>query len=265
MAHLKTDRALSPIIDLWDYGSFDDELRQVLEPNSQLIQDYFETDHAIFLSHDLGRGPGRSPIRPDNPHAGAYYGLLDEVNLLMLLHTIRAYHYTRLTDQEVEDLRRSGIHLSTPETLQHRLDALVASGLLLPAAAEILFTKSPFNSEQRQGRNGKFWMTSHPVSVEDSGVVPLMQRWGGEVASFWLRDPQLSSSLAEIGAARVIEIAAPLRKTRHSHSAATAAVATFGRTVGAIPEKSDFDLYANAPLEPSLSIGIESGPLIGAQ
>lgn len=92
-------------------------------------------------------------------------------------------------------------------------------------------------------------MTSHPVSVEDRGVVALMERWGGEVASFWLSDPQLSSTLAGIGTARVIEVAAPLAKTRHSHSAATAAVATLGRTAGAIPEKSDFDLYVNAPLE----------------
>ena len=250
--------APSAIIDLWDYGSFDYELRRFLEPNAQLIQDYFKTDHAIFLSHDLGRGLDRSPIRPDNPHAGAYYNLLDELNPLMLSRTIRAYHYTRLTDQEVKDLHRSGIHLSTPETLQHRLDALVASRQLLSADAEVLYTKSPFHSEQGQGRNGKFWMTSHPVSVENSGVVPLMQRWGGEVASFWLRDPQLSSSLAEIGAARVIEIAAPLGKTRHSHSAATAAVATFGRTVGAIPEKSDFDLYASAPLEPSSVLAVHT-------
>ena len=82
MAHLKKASALSAPIDLWDYSSFDDELRQVLEPHRQLIQDYFETDHAIFLSYDLGRGPGRSPIRPENPHASAYYDLLEEVNEL---------------------------------------------------------------------------------------------------------------------------------------------------------------------------------------
>lgn len=258
MAHLKTARALSAIMDLWDYGSFDDELRQALEPNGELIQDYFEKDHAILLSHDLGRGPCRSPIRPDNPHASAYYDLLEEVNELMRKRTIRAYHYTRLTDQEVEDLHRSGIHLSTPETLQHRLDALVTSGQLLAADAEVLFTKSPFHTEQHQGRTGKFWMTSHPVSVEDNGVLPLMERWGGEVASFWLRDPQLSSTLAGIGTARVIEVAAPLEKTSRSHSAATAAVATFGRTAGAIPEKSDFDFYVNAPLEPGSVIRVHS-------
>lgn len=31
MAHLKKASAPSAPIDLWDYGSFDDELRQVLE------------------------------------------------------------------------------------------------------------------------------------------------------------------------------------------------------------------------------------------
>ena len=219
MAHLRTVSAPSVPIDLWNYGSFDDELCRFLEPNGQLIRDYFETDHAIFLSHDLGRGPARSPIRPDNRHAGAYYNLLDELNQLMLVRTIRAYHYTRLTDQEVDDLRLSGIHLSTPESLQHRLDALVASGQLLPADAEVLYTKSPFHSEQRQGRAGKFWMTSHPVSPEDSSVEPLMKYWGGEVVSMWIQTPVFSERLMTLGEARIIEIAVPLQATRHIRSA----------------------------------------------
>ncbi|WP_338610847.1 hypothetical protein V6617_18635 (plasmid) [Pelagibacterium nitratireducens] len=53
-------------------------------------------------------------------------------------------------------------------------------------------------------------------------------------------------------------MAVPLGKTRHSHSAATAAVATFGRTAGASPEKSDFDLYVNEPLEPGSVLAVHT-------
>ena len=41
---------------------------------------------------------------------------------------IRAFHYTRLTDDEVEIFLRRDTELSTPLTLRVRLDAQVAAG-----------------------------------------------------------------------------------------------------------------------------------------
>jgi len=80
-------------------------------------------------------------------------------------------------------------------------------------------------------------MTSHPVVPRDSGVAPLMKHWGGEGASMWVSDPELLAPLQEIGSARIVEIAVPLAATQHSYSAAKAVVATFGRSLGAIPDK----------------------------
>jgi len=166
----------------------------------------------------------------------------------MASRTIRAFHYTRLTNDEVAELRRSGIHLSTPTTLRRRLDAQVVSGALPPEIADQLYDASPFHSEQRDVRSEKLWMVSHPIAVDDNGVAPLMARWGGEVASFWISDTTLSAPLTRLGKARVAEIAVPLEATRHSHAASKAVVATFGRARGAIPEKSVFDLYLKASI-----------------
>lgn len=236
------------VIDVWDARTFDLGLLEVLEEQAEEIVGYFDTDHAIFLSYDNVDGPDRPIMRPDNPHAAAYYALLDRVGDLMASRTIRAFHYTRLTDDEVAELRRSGIHLSTPTTLRRRLDALVVSGALPAEIGDRLYDASPFHSEQRDARSEKFWMASHPIAVDDNGVAPLMARWGGEVASFWVSDAALSAPLTRLGKARIAEIAVPLEATRHSHAASKAVVATFGRARGAIPEKSDFDLYLKAPL-----------------
>lgn len=54
--------------------------------------------------------------------------------------------------------------------------------------------------------------------------------------------------LRTLGKARIIEIATPINVTRHAHAASTAVVATFGRSRGATPKKSAFDLYVDAPL-----------------
>lgn len=236
------------VIDVWDARTFDLGLLEVLEERAEEIVGYFDTDHAIFLSHDNVDGPGRPITRPDNPYAAEYYALLDTVGDLMALRTMRAFHYTRLIDDEVAELRRSGIHLSTPTTLRRRLDALVVSGALPAEIADQLYDASPFHSQQRAARSEKFWMVSHPIAVDDNGVAPLMAHWGGEVASFWVSDAALSAPLTRLGKARIVEIAVPLAATRHTHAASKAVVATFGRTRGTIPEKSVFDLYLKTPL-----------------
>ncbi|KAB2684332.1 hypothetical protein [Brucella tritici] len=246
------------VIDVWNTGTFDSDLKKLLEANGRLIRAYFDTDNAIFLSYDLGRGHPRPTIRPDNQHASGFYSLLEEAGQLMAQRTIRAFHYTRLTDDEVADLSISGVHLSTPETLERRFNALVASSILSDAIADSLYAQSPFHSDQHDARTGKFWMTSHPTNPEDSGVAPLMKHWGGEVAWMWVNDPELLTPLQQIGTPRIIEIAIPLAATLHSYSAAKAVVAAFGRSLGAIPDKGTFDLYANQALPPSAVLAIHA-------
>src|SRR2546429_453167 len=116
------------IIDVWDARTLDSGLLERLEPNADLIRAYFDTDHKTFLSHDRSRDPGRSIFRPENPHAAGYYEMLSWVTERMKERTIRAFHYTRLTQAETAKLMQHGIHLSTPETLRQRLDSVVASG-----------------------------------------------------------------------------------------------------------------------------------------
>ena len=240
--------AAQPTIDVWDVRTFDSELLVQLEANADLIRAYFETDHRIFLSHDLGRGLERFILRPENPHMSDFYKLLDVIGLQMGTRTIRAFHYTRLTENEVASLLRIGIHVSKPVTLRQRLEAVVVSGGLARDVADRLYAESPFHSDQLHARSGKFWLISHPVAVDDSGAEPLMERWGGEVASMWVRDRALSGPLLKLGGARIVEVAVPLGATKHSYDAGKAVVATFARSRGAIPSKFAFDLYIETAL-----------------
>ena len=245
-------------IDVWNCATFDPELADRLEPHADLVVDYYRRDHAIFLSHDLGRGPGRALIRPENSHAGAFQALREGLLPVLAGRTIRAWHYTRLTEAEVERLRREGPHPSTPHSLGERLAAVVADGHLTGAQAAAILAASPFQTEQLESRRDKFWMNSHPIPVDDSGVEPLMAHWGGEVASMFLRDQAVLDGLAAIGLPRIVELAAPLRHTLHAYSAAEAVVATFARSKGAIPAKQDFDLYIDTPLPGAAVLAVHS-------
>ncbi|RWX04969.1 hypothetical protein EHI45_30970 [Rhizobium leguminosarum] len=245
-------------IDVWNVETFDKNLTAVLEKNADLIQAYMETDRQIFLAYDHYSGSDRPLARPDNAYATRFYDFQEMVGEQMRARVIRAFHYTRMTDDEIAILRRQGIHLSTPETLRARLDALVATGSLSREASCVLYDASPFHSDQLASRSHKFWMISHPLAIHDSGVEPLMSHWGGEVASMWMRDPGLLAQLATIGSARVIELAVPVSATNHSYSAGKAVVATFGRSRGCIPDKHAFDLYASQPLPPEAILDVHS-------
>lgn len=247
----------APPIDLWNAETFDPELLARLRPHENLMVDYYRRDDEITLSHDLGRGPGRSILRPANVHAAAFYAFRDGLVGDMAQRSIRAWHYTRLTDAEIDALRQHGPHPSTPATLQLRLEGLVAAGMLSTVEAAALYAASPFHT-QLESRTEKFWMVSHPDPVEDGGVTPLMSYWGGEVASMHLRDQALKGRLATIGRPRILELAAPLSATRHAFDAAEAVVATFARSRGAIPQPHDFDLYVDIALPPGAILDVYS-------
>jgi hypothetical protein len=248
----------SGFIDVWNAKTFDCELSATLAEEADLVRNYMTTEHRIFLAHDLGRALERSVVRPDNPYASSFHAFEEAIGELMRSRVMRAWHYTRLTEAEVDRLWHEGIHLSTPETLRSRFDLLVASGEVSAHLADALYAASPFHGEQLEARINKFWMVSHPVVIHDRGVEPLMAHWGGEVASFCTKDPVLLSPIAAVGQPRVIELTVPLALTRHNGSAGKAAVATFGRTLGCIVGKHFFDLCATTPLRPDSVLRVHS-------
>ena len=99
------------------------------------------------------------------------------------------------------------IYPSTLDTIRRRLNARVAAGDFTAEAAEKLFAASQFqNTSQAEARSNKFWMTSHPIPHDDSGVELLLGNWGGEGVYFWLQDTMLENIVAQIGKPHVLEL-----------------------------------------------------------
>ncbi len=234
-------------LDLWDVKTFDPALVAVLTKNAELIRAHIETERCIFLTYDYGPGRASCGGRPENPHAHAYLQLQDDMAADMQFRTIRAYHYTRLTDSEVEAMQRDGIHLSTLATLRRRLNTCVVDGLLTTAEADALYAASPFH-EQITIRAGRFWLTSHPFVVDDLGVFPLLTHWGGEATYMWLQDEALIAKVQAIGKPRIIEAAVSLNSTTASHRAGESALATFARSLGCVTSKHAIDVCVTAAL-----------------
>jgi hypothetical protein len=232
---------VTKLIDTWNVETFDSALLADLSANAALIRDYLETSRQLSREREAST---RLMAYPENPYAGDYLALKERLMSAMESRTIRAWHYTRLTDAEIHDVRQSGVHLSTIETLRARFARQVAAGLMTQEVAERLFADSPFQGDQHAARTGKFWMVSNPIVPTSSAVEPLLASWGGEAAYFWQQDPALETLLKTIGRPRVLEIAMPLAHSRHGYHAAEAVVATYARNRGCHPGRGCFGIRA---------------------
>ncbi len=244
-------------IDVWDLATFDNALLAELNAERDLLRDYDLTDKRQFREPEAADGwvPNKS-----NPYAGQRnYFIEHTIMPMMEERTIRAWHHTRLTDDETALLKAEGVYSSNLEAIRRRLDVQVSKGVLSTEHADALYAASPFQ-QPGETRSGKFWMTSYPrATTDDSGVELLFQHWGGEGVYFWLeKHPKLVELVKAIGRPRVIELAGPLRLTNHAYSAALAVVATLVRTLGCKPDWSDFDLYTTSPLGPDAVLKIHT-------
>lgn len=243
------------IIDVWSIETFDAELRGNLDSHGDVIHGYMLTSRRQWLEREAS---DRTMPYPENPYAGEFLRAKEHIMRLMEARTIRAWHYTRMTDEETDALRQDGIYPSTLINIRSRFAAQVAAGVFSQEIADRLFADSPYQSNQRDSRSNKFWMVSHPIEIENGDVELLLKSWGGEAAYFWQQDPSLQNLLTRIGKLRVLEITVPLVHSRHSYSAAEAVVSTFGRTLGCRPDKHAFDLYTYRPLGPAHILCVHS-------
>src|SRR5258708_5375972 len=255
-AHQYPRRGVTTVqIDVWDTGTFDQELISKLRENTQLVRDYLTTDRRLFEEREAS--DHRMP-HATNPYGGDYQAFVEQIGReIMQVRPIRAWHYKRLVDAEVSAIRRIGIYPSTLETLRRRLDAQVTAKAFSTADADALYAASPFH-EQEEIRSGRFWMTSDPIRLDNRGVELLLGNWGGEATYFWLENERLKKLVAGIGCPRILEIAVPVSKTREWLSAGRAVAAAFARTLGCRPDRGAFDLCSMTSLGPEAVIAIHS-------
>ncbi|MGV2164918.1 hypothetical protein ACQZ40_00950 [Agrobacterium sp. 16-172Ci] len=246
---------MTRLIDVWNLDTFDASLMRELQNERQLLVDYFATDRANYLEREASDHRGAPP---SNPFASAFYRFAEGLMPAMEIRTIRAWHHTRMTNLEVESARQRGLYPATLATLRARLDSLVAAADLTAEEASAVFEASPFQSDRLGSRSGKFWMTSHPQRIDDSGVTSLLAHWGGESAYFNHAEGELLDKLSIIGVPRVLEIAVPVALTPDAYSAAKAVIHLYARSLDCHADWGGFDLYAHAPLGPHALLRVHS-------
>lgn len=226
------------IIDTWDPKTFGVEITAALTAHSRLVANYHVEDRRLMDQH-LNSSPYQS-LKP-NRHSSAYQEFREQTLAPILARCrIRAWHYTRLTDEEAGAMHKQLV-LSSLDALRHRLSNLVAKNLLSQDDAKTVFVQSPFHKQPL--RAGRLCATVIPLPRCDSGVVPLLESWGGEAAYFWLSDKRIATTLRSVGAPRIVEIETALADNLNGYKVAETVLNAWARQLGVPATLSGCDLF----------------------
>lgn len=216
------------MIDLWNPSTFNAELQRALTAESQLVFDYHSEARRLMDEH-LNSSPYQS-LNP-NRFSSSYLSFQEhELTPILAQSRIRAWHYARLLEHEVDAMQQR-LAPSSLEFLQKRLHDLVAMELLTQEEADKVFNESPFHS-QGDSRSGRLWAVTVPLHYSDGGVSPLLGSWGGESAYFWLSDKSLATKLRSFGLPRILEIEAALSDGLNAFSVSSTVLEAWAKELG---------------------------------
>lgn len=234
------------LISTGDPRTFDPDLQAIFDAHKSLIEDYRERDAELEADRRSG---GMRYITDPNLVADAYIRFREDLGRQFQSRTVRCWHYTRLTGDELAHIRAHGVTPGTIESMESRIARQVATGRLSEADGAALIAASPLQDpEQAQVRIGMFWVTDRPLHPSDLGVQPLLAHWGGEVVYFRLQDEALIERIQALGTPAVLELAVPVASTTRAFSFAESALSSVVEALGYPPRLRGIDAYLTKPL-----------------
>lgn len=138
------------------------------------------------------------------------------------------YHCTRLTGEEITDIRSHGLLPLSPDLIERRIRRL--------AIPESIRTRlSVENQAAEPNRRGMIWFCLFPPVQDACGVERLFRSWGGEsLYNSHEGDPETGPILQGIGIPCVVEMKVPIRTMQHQFFLDSIVEHHFGAEKGSI-------------------------------
>lgn len=177
----------------------------ILDPNSSLawpapLLECLSTHHDLLLGWERRTGSVLAPL---------YDAAINEVDAAIRPYALIGWHCTRLTEAEIEEILRAGMHLPNEATLRARIEARVRAGDLTQEIADMLKRR---HEAADLGRSGMVWFCfSPPRSAGEAGIERFFRHWGGEALyNSHEDDPVTSPALNRVGVPCIIEAKVPI-------------------------------------------------------
>jgi len=160
---------------------------------------------------------------PINKHKAAYADLVERLEQLLLLHRLVAFHCTRLTPQEVEEIKTGGLRLLTKDLVKRKLDRCHAHGHITRDTYEYLQASESIADnvgDVHAHRSGMIWFCPNRSTLREcSEVYRLFKSWGGEaIYSGHEQDANVSNVLTGIGIPCIVKCAIPFERAEQFYT-----------------------------------------------
>lgn len=151
---------------------------------------------------------------PENPYFVLYEDVCERIKDILRSsdELLRGWHCTRLTDTEIEHIKRYGMRLPNLSMLKERIKEVQNQGLLSESLANQLIQKNQADDNSR--KNMLWFCFFHPVKAGQISIERFFRRWGGEALYNYHEDnPETGEALRTIGHPCLIEADIPIATT----------------------------------------------------
>jgi len=213
------------VLDIWDETTYGEKISTLLNESIENIIKYHERKKEIDnFPENSSKYEFSRYLMEINEYGDAFNKIEEELSCILEDNFIRGFHYTKLVDSEIIEMKNDGIFLSNRSKLRERLDFLHESGTISRELLEKIMADSPFNKpDHNLFRSNKFYLTSEPLPVSFAGIEKFLRYWGGESCFFHLQNcPEILQKLEGIGEPCILEIAIPMNKKNKSISSMVA-------------------------------------------
>ena len=157
---------------------------------------------------------------PANEYEESYANLIEALDQALKPHQLVGYHCTRLTSEEIDNVRQLGLCGLSPELVNNRLKSSYKAELLSQEDFSYLAKNPTIHANlanQHGNRTGKIWFCPNRSTLRDApAVYRLFRSWGGEAVYSGLEDdPQITPALASLGIPCIVKCAIPFSEARH--------------------------------------------------
>ncbi len=174
------------------------------------------TDVIEFLKQSIPTFLGWQCKYSRESSAQEYDNAIYRMRDILRKYSLIGYHCTKLTTNEIDDIRTNGMLLQNGKSLKKRISRLEENGLISADIAQLLISN---NQADDTNRAKMIWFCFYePHLAGQFGIERFFQSWGGEALyNSHEERPDTGDSLMKIGTPCLIKAKVPIESLEDSY------------------------------------------------
>jgi len=207
-------------IEIEDLETWPKNFKDLVQNNKKMIISYQRKMKDI---HKLCREDETFTLRfspPTNEYEDDYKNLVKKLDGILKVHNIIGYHCTRLTREEIEDIKTSGMKTLSEELIKKRLSDALDNKYITKDQYNYLNSSKYIEGNYKNANGNRtdmifFCPNKSTLHKDPHGIYRFFKSWGGE-ALYWghENDKNICETLQSIGTPCIIKCSVPFTESK---------------------------------------------------